>query len=110
MHIGEREAQTAEQLMRARYSAYVVGDCDYLWRSWHPRTRPDSVSGCGPEWTRLEIIDSVAGGPEDESGEVEFLAYYRGGVLRERSRFARRVRRWFYVDGDDGDVDGDPVG
>ncbi|MCH9768749.1 MAG: hypothetical protein K0U70_13215 [Actinomycetia bacterium] len=110
VHIGEREAQTAEQLMRARYSAHVVGDCDYLWRSWHPRTRPDSVSGSGPEWTRLEIIDSVAGGPGDESGEVEFLAYYRGGVLRERSRFARRARRWFYVDGDVGDVDGDPVG
>ena len=26
--------------MRSRYSAYAVGDTDYVWRTWHPRTRP----------------------------------------------------------------------
>ena len=26
--------------MRARYSAYAVGDLDYVWRTWHPRARP----------------------------------------------------------------------
>ena len=77
MHIGEREAQTAEQLMRTRYSAYALGDCDYIWRTWHPRTRPASVTDAGLVWTRLEIIGIVAGGPSDESGEVEFRAHYR---------------------------------
>ncbi len=97
--------------MRTRYSAYAVGDSDYLWRTWHPRTRPRSVTGSGLVWTRLEIIDSVAGEPGDESGEVEFRAYYREGVVHERSRFALRARRWFYVDGAvDGAVDGDLLG
>ena len=41
LHLGERQAETAEQLMRARYSAYAVDDLDYVWRTWHPRTRPD---------------------------------------------------------------------
>ncbi len=104
MHIGEREAQTAEQLMRTRYSAYALGDCDYIWRTWHPRTRPASVTDAGLVWTRLEIIGIVAGGPSDESGEVEFRAHYREGdrrgMLHERSRFAVRARRWFYVDGE----------
>ena len=100
MHVGEREAQTAEQLMRARYSAYAVGDSDYLWRTWHPRTRKDDIGAAGLEWTRLEVIDVVAGEPGDESGEVEFRAHYRGGVVHERSRFARRARRWLYVDGE----------
>ncbi len=101
--------------MRSRYTAYAVGDCDYLWRTWHPRTRPDSVP-VDPAlvWTRLEIIDRVAGGPGEESGEVEFRAHYREGhralargqerqrtgTLHERSRFAVRARRWFYLDGE----------
>jgi SEC-C motif domain protein len=115
MHIGDQEAQTAEQLMRSRYSAYAVGDCDYLWRTWHPRTRPDRVTATDLVWTGLEIVGSVAGGPGDESGEVEFRAHYRergrSGTLHERSRFAVRARRWFYLDGDvDRDVDGEPFG
>ncbi|MBX7430911.1 YchJ family protein [Mycobacterium sp. Y57] len=101
LHLGERQAQTAEQLMRSRYSAYVVGDGDYLWRTWHPRTRPQDVaSDATVTWTGLEIVDRVGGGPGDDTGEVEFLARHPAGVLHERSRFARRAGRWFYVDGD----------
>lgn len=100
VHVGERQAETAEELMRTRYSAYVVGDSDYIWRTWHPRTRPDAVTNLGPVWTRLEIIDSVAGGPGDDSGEVEFRAHHREGILHERSRFAVRAGRWFYLDGE----------
>lgn len=111
--------------MRTRYSAYAVGNSEYLWRTWHPRTRPDAVTDSGLVWIRLEIIDTVAGEPGDEAGEVEFRAYYRearrqvlargerqrSGTLHERSRFVLRARRWFYVDGDvDGAVDGDLLG
>ena len=37
---GRRAPDTAVALMRSRYSAYVLGDTDYLQRSWHPGTRP----------------------------------------------------------------------
>ena len=30
--------------MRSRYSAFALGLGDYLWRTWHPRTRPERVS------------------------------------------------------------------
>ncbi|WP_349269198.1 hypothetical protein MPNTM1_04699 [Mycolicibacterium parafortuitum] len=100
LHVGDRQAETAEELMRSRYSAYVVGDSEYVWRTWHPRTRPDEVSDLTVTWSRLEILDRVGGGPGDDTGEVEFRAYHRAGVLHERSRFARRAGRWFYVDGD----------
>ena len=94
--------------MRARYSAYCVGDFEYVWATWHPRTRPEQpVAGTGPVWIGLEIVDVVAGQPGDEYGEVEFRARYREGeesrrtgTLHERSRFAVRARRWFYVDGE----------
>lgn len=98
LHTGERQADTAEQLMRSRYSAYAVDDVDYLWRTWHPRTRPSELSpNSGVHWTGLEIIDTA-------DDEVEFRAHYRHdgnpGALHERSRFAVRAHRWFYVDGD----------
>lgn len=105
LHRGERLPETAEQLMRARYSAYAVHDADYVWQTWHPRTRPQTVSaGTDLVWTGLQILDVVDGCRGDESGEVEFCAHYRGdrrsGTLHERSRFAVRAGRWFYVDGD----------
>ena len=90
--------------MRSRYSAYAVGDLDYVWRTWHPRTRPETVTPSDEVWTGLEIVDTVAGGRGDDEGVVEFRAHYRrnrrSGTLHERSRFAVRARRWFYLDGE----------
>lgn len=105
LHRGERQAVTAEQLMRARYSAYAAGDLDYLWQTWHPRTRPAEVAADGGlTWAGMQVLDTVGGGPQDQTGEVEFRAHYRDGrrtlVLHERSRFAVRAGRWLYVDGD----------
>jgi SEC-C motif-containing protein len=92
LHNGEREAATARALMRSRYSAYALSLDDYVFRTWHPKTRPDEVSDTGV-WTGLEIIAAT-------DDEVEFKAYYPGGVLHERSRFERRRDRWVYVDGE----------
>jgi SEC-C motif-containing protein len=96
---------TAEELMRSRYAAYAVGDLDHVFRTWHPRTRPDDLSlAQGLTWTGLEVLDTVAGGPDDDTGIVEFRASYtvasaadRTGVLHERSTFERRAGRWVYV-------------
>ena len=80
--------------MRSRYSAYVVGDTEYVWRTWHPRTRPERVE---PDptttWLRLEILGA-------SDGVVEFRAFHDRGVLLERSQFVQRAGRWFYVDGE----------
>lgn len=98
VHAQERDAATPEELMRSRYSAFVLGDTDHLFRSWHPRTRPDDVT-IGPiSWQGLRIVDAPE--PEGDEGVVEFVASYAGGALHERSRFERRRGRWVYVDGD----------
>ena len=98
-------AATAEALMRSRYTAYALGRTDHVFRTWHPRTRPDEVApDPGVTWTGLEVLATEAGGPDDASGVVEFRARLRtaGGpqVLHERSRFERRGGGWVYVDGD----------
>ena len=101
LHRGEAEAQTALELMRARYSAYAMNLVDYVFRTWHPRSRPDDLE---PDpvtnWTGLRIVDVLAGAPGDETGEVEFVATHSSGSMHERSRFVRRGTRWVYVDGD----------
>jgi SEC-C motif domain protein len=94
-------APTAEALMRSRYSAFVKGDAGYLLRTWHPRTRPPRLElDPGMRWTGLEILDTVDGSAFHTTGVVEFRASYRGGALRERSRFERVDGAWVYVDGE----------
>jgi len=102
---GKDQPRTAEQLMRSRYTAYSLADTDWLRDTWHPATRRSDV-GIDPsiKWTRLEIIATESGGPDDTRGTVEFIAHYkvqgRAHRLHERSRFQRRNGRWYYVTGD----------
>ena len=103
IHSGVTFAATAEQLMRSRYSAYAVGDVDYLLKSWHPDTRPHELA-LDPElrWYRLDILDTTAGGLLDREGAVEFRAHYRTpdgpGDSHEVSRFTKHSGTWVYVD------------
>lgn len=83
--------------MRSRYSAYALGETDYVFRTWHPRTRPDDLApDPGLTWTGLEVIDT-------SGDEVEFVAHYDSahgpGTMRERSVFEQRGERWVYVSG-----------
>ncbi|TJZ78480.1 hypothetical protein FCG67_10600 [Rhodococcus oryzae] len=102
-HSGAAEAPTAEQLMRSRYSAFAVGDADYLRRTWHPSTRPARLT-LDPDqrWTRLDILGHTGGGLLDTEGTVEFEAHYvhsgQRDSLREHSRFVREDGRWLYLD------------
>lgn len=98
-------APTAEALMRSRYSAFALGIEPYLRTTWSAATRPREVDlDAAVRWRRLQIVDTARGGPDDETGVVEFRAAFRSpdgaGVLHERSRFAREGGRWVYVDGD----------
>lgn len=92
------QATTPEQLMRSRYTAFVTGDADHLFRTWHPRTRPDDVRpDPATRWTGLRVLAA-------EGDTVEFVAQWErsqreGGELHEVSRFEQRAGRWCYVDG-----------
>lgn len=103
LHVGE-PAATAEALMRSRYSAYVLGHTDHVFRTWHPRTRPDDVTSAPTTWLGLDVLRTEAGGPDDKTGVVEFVARYEGAAgvqrLHEVSTFERRAGRWVYVEGE----------
>lgn len=100
---GQAWPASPEALMRARFTAYVLGREDYLAESWHSRTRPvDLGLNTGAQWRRLHVLDAPA--VQGETGEVEFIAYCkingRNHGLHERSRFAIEDGRWRYVDGE----------
>ncbi len=105
MLCGDARAQTAEQLMRSRYTAYVLGDEAYLLRTWHASTRPGELKlATAPvKWLGLRIVRTESGGPEDRDGVVEFEARYKphgkAERLHEVSRFVREEGQWYYVDG-----------
>lgn len=101
---GERRAPTATALMRSRYTAFAVGDTDYLLASWHPDTRPAELDlDPDTQWLRLDIESSTGGTPFDTTGTVVFAAHHRSAgvraTLRETSDFEKVDGRWFYRDG-----------
>ncbi len=90
--------------MRSRYSAFAVGDVEYLARTWDPGTRPRTIHiDPGRTWTGLEILATSAGGLLDQTGTVEFHAHHRDSdgdhTLHEVSTFTRLDNAWVYVNG-----------
>ena len=99
---------TALELMRSRYTAYVLGVEAYLRATWAPETCPadldvDPAAEGAPRWLGLAIKRHEQ--CDDNHAIVEFVARYKTGGrafrLRETSRFTRGGDgRWRYVDGD----------
>lgn len=90
--------------MRSRYSAFALGDADYLLQTWHPTTSPRTLELDGDvRWTGLDVLATTGGSPLEAEGTVEFHAHYvvagRAGAQHERSRFLREQGRWRYLDG-----------
>jgi SEC-C motif-containing protein len=99
LHQGRTSATTAEQLMRSRYTAFVLGDTAYLLRTWSAATRPPQLRlSDSIRWTGLEILGSTGGTAFHTEGTVEFRANYAGGFQQENSRFTRENGAWVYVD------------
>ena len=103
---GVKQAQTAEQLMRSRYTAFVRQRADYLYITSSPelreRTSVEEITQSfnGVIWEGLEITFLSRGFPNDTEGEVAFEAHYRIGqqqhVLLEHSLFVRENGNWRY--------------
>jgi len=90
--------------MRSRYSAYVLGDHDYLLSTWHPRTRPAHLEADPPglRWLGLEVRRHQT--QDDGHASVEFVARSKWGGrahrLHENSLFLKEDGRWFYLEGE----------
>ncbi len=107
---GLRQAETAEQLMRSRYSAYAKAEIEYLRESLHPDHRGDYDPKStrqwseSADWQQFEIVRSEAGGRDDSEGRIEFIATFSqdGTKMRhhEIASFRKVNGRWFLEGGE----------
>ena len=108
LHRGLKRAETAEELMRSRYSAFARTEVGYLLATHPEPNRDDNVrraellrSCRQTRWLGLTIREVRGGGSDDLEGTVVFEARYRGGVLKETSLFQRRKNsvesEWIYA-------------
>jgi len=94
-------AQSADALMRSRYSAFALERADYLLATWHPSTRPASIEfNPGRQWMLLRVLETHQTG---DTATVAFIARSRVGgstqKLQETSHFVRESGRWLYIEG-----------
>lgn len=108
--------ETAEALMRSRYTAFVVGNTAHLYRTTHPEN--DQVKGISPEQFAQETLQFCKAidftkltihqvWPEDEQGvarvhfTTEYTAAGKHETMSELSEFARLNGRWVYTHGEE---------
>lgn len=106
---GTRQSETAEQLMRARYSAFVTGEMDFIVSSTHSRTRKEVDMNFIRDWSQnstwngLEIFETKE--LSENKASVSFEARYTQNDQeqhhREKSVFEREDGEWKFVTGDE---------
>ena len=107
---GKKLPETAEKLMRSRFTAYAMGRTDYLSATTAPEEREKlDVEELGRycravKCISLRVLETEAGGPGDETGIVVFHAKLlingKRMLHREKSRFVRDEGNWAYLDGE----------
>ncbi|CAH0993428.1 hypothetical protein SIN8267_03577 [Sinobacterium norvegicum] len=109
LHRGAAHAETAEQLMRSRYSACCLDLVDYLIDTTHASTKasyqPQELADWlqQSQWCSLQIVSSSNGG--GHSDHVDFVAYHQEDKQllqhREYSLFKRDAdQHWYFVGGE----------
>jgi SEC-C motif-containing protein len=117
----EIKAESPEQLMRSRYSAYATKSADYIYQTYAESSRVqqsiDDISQWAKEtkWLKLTIHsaseynigmeNNVINATNEEKAfpTVSFSAYYKHQgkycLMKETSRFIMEDSQWRYLDG-----------
>lgn len=107
---GKKKAETAEELMRARYSSFVEQEIDFIMDTVSP-DQTDMMSreavkkwAKSSKWIKLEIVKTENGQKKDSEGTVEFKAFSNvDGVTQvhhENAKFVKKRSKWYFEDGE----------
>ena len=102
-HKDIKVVSSAEQLMRSRYSAFVLADIEYLHKSHHNSTRLSKKEYNKLErwtksvgWLKLDVINSTI-------NTVHFKAFFieNGNLenIQENATFCKENGHWVYLNG-----------
>lgn len=107
LHLGNDKAQTAEQLMRSRYSAFAKHEIDYIVKTTAiGQQRALDVKAItdwskANQWLKLEVVQSNEKIDKNHA-QVEFKAHYHDGkqaqIHHEVSHFVQHEDTWYFLD------------
>ena len=104
--LGDKQAETPEQLMRSRFTAYAQKNAKYIYQTYASEKQAENpvkeikefATSC--RFISLSVIDTNNDG---DRGVVEFKAnYFYQNLyceLHERSQFIKEQDQWRYLDG-----------
>ena len=106
---GKKQPETAEALLRSRFTAHTFANIDYIQKTHHPAHRAEIDLAStkdwaeNSEWLSLEIIKTERGDLQDDEGTVEFIAKFNdsnGNLINhhEVSLFKKHQDNWYFVD------------
>lgn len=105
---GKLEAKTAEDLLRARYTAFAKHKIDFVEKTHHSETRSQVDRKEIESWSKnsvwegLEILKSDKGQATDDEGQIAFHAQYRmNGQMQDHyevSQFKKEGGKWKFFD------------
>lgn len=105
----KQKPKTAEQLLRSRYTAFVIGDVDYIVSTHHSQTSSeinrDEIMQWShqSEWHGLKILQKEAGEAKDNQGTIIFHAQYTANDKLndhfEKAIFEKEDGQWKFKDG-----------
>lgn len=105
---GNLKPETPEQLMRSRYSAFLIKDIEYLISTHHPSKRQLNEREVlmqtihETHWLGLKILKTDKSQINQGIGYVEFAAFYKNNEIKqlhENSKFIYENGQWYYLNG-----------
>jgi len=104
---GATKVESAEQLMRARYTAHTLAKMSYILETHHPSSRSDIDAAATEkwaaesEWLGLEILN--VDDSDENTTRIEFTARYRDADKQRHTHhevgvFERYHGQWFFRD------------
>jgi len=107
LHLGQVKAQSAEQLMRSRYSAFAKHEVDYIVKTTAlgQQQALDEAAiadwSKSNQWLKLEVVQAQEK-LDKHHAQVEFKAHYHDGkqaqVHHEVSHFVKHEGAWYFLD------------
>lgn len=107
LHLGQRVAASAEQLMRSRYSAFAKHQIDYIVQTTalgqQPALDVPAIQAWSEsnQWLGLEVVQAQEK-LDKTHAQVEFKAHYHDGqqahTHHEVSHFVKHAQHWYFLD------------
>ena len=105
---GKKKPETAEQLLRSRYTAFATNAIDYILATHHSKTRGelnrDEIEGWAKEskWLGFKLIENAP----QEIGPEKTVLYFQADYVAEgkhhehmeKSLFEKEDGEWRFVD------------